>query len=80
MENNFDFINFSFFEIDSITDMKNAVMDIFIEDFESGKANFVKTPFTISEFINPHIGGLMNMNFAVGMFHSIHIRYSSYQI
>ena len=57
MENNFDFINFSFFEIDSITDMKNAVMDIFIEDFESGKANFVKTPFTISEFINPHIGG-----------------------
>ena len=48
MENNFNFINFSFFEIDSLTAMKEAVREVFIQDFQKGKANFIKTPFIIS--------------------------------
>lgn len=57
MENNFNFINFSFFEIDSLTAMKEAVREVFIQDFQKGKANFIKTPFIISEFIDPSYGG-----------------------
>lgn len=57
MENNFNFINFSFFEIDSLTTMKEAVIEVFIQDFQKGKANFIKTPFIISEFIDPSYGG-----------------------
>ena len=41
MENNFNFINFSFFEIDSLTAMKEAVREVFIQDFQKGKANFM---------------------------------------
>lgn len=33
MENNFNFINFSFFEIDSLTAMKEAVREVFIQRF-----------------------------------------------
>ena len=57
MENNFNFMNFSFFEIDSLTAMKEAVREVFIQDFQKGKANFIKTPFIISEFIDPSYGG-----------------------
>ena len=45
MENNFNFMNFSFFEMDSLTAMKEAVREVFIQDFQKGKANFIKTPF-----------------------------------
>ena len=34
MENNFNFMNFSFFEIDSLTAMKEAVREVFIQDFK----------------------------------------------
>lgn len=40
MENNFNFLIFSFFEIDSLTAMKEAVREVFIQDFKKGKANF----------------------------------------
>jgi hypothetical protein len=39
MENNFNFMNFSFFEMDSLTAMKEAVREVFIQDFQKGKAN-----------------------------------------
>ena len=45
MENNFNFINFSFFEIASLTAMKEAVREVFIQDFQKGrecKLNCVK--------------------------------------
>lgn len=71
-------MNFSFFEIDSLTAMKEAVREVFIQDFQKGKANFIKTPFIISEFIDPSYG--MMMYFVVGKFHIILIRYSSFQI
>ena len=32
MENNFNFINFSFFEIDSLTAMKEAVREVYIRE------------------------------------------------
>jgi len=53
----YNFINFSFFEIDSLTAMKEAVREVFIQDFQKRKANFIKTPFIISEFIDPSYGG-----------------------
>lgn len=37
MENNFNFMNFSFFEIDSLAAMKEAVREVFIQDFQKGK-------------------------------------------
>lgn len=37
MENNFNFMIFSFFEIDSLTAMKEAVREVFIQDFKKGK-------------------------------------------
>ena len=37
--------------------MKEAVREVFIQDFQKGKANFIKTPFIISEFIDPSYGG-----------------------
>lgn len=45
MENNFNFMNFSFFEIDSLTAMKEAVREVFIQDFQKGKANFYQDSF-----------------------------------
>ena len=50
MENNFNFINFSFFEIDSLTAMKEAVREVFIQDFQKGKANFIGCPVRCTKF------------------------------
>lgn len=57
MEDNFDFIIFSFFEINSLSAIKNAVREIFNKDIQEGRAKFIAKPFSISEFVNPFIDG-----------------------
>ena len=58
MEDNFNFITFSFFETNSLTAMKNAVREIFNKDIQEGRAKFIVKPFSISEFVNPFIDGV----------------------
>lgn len=57
MEDNFNFIIFSFFETSSLTAIKNAVREIFNKDIQGGRAEFIAKPFSISEFINPSMDG-----------------------
>lgn len=59
MENNFNFINFSFFEIASLTAMKEAVREVFIQDFQKGLnlSCYIKMPYFTVALI-----GIMSAN------------------